>query len=274
MEFDSHSWVLWVGVIATVLHVLEEHAMGWVSWANHEIGPRLGIEFTETDFMLTNVALVFIALAGAAIGWWAPAISLAVPALFIINAVVFHMLPSARAERLTPGTISAVFIYLPVAAWIFWAAGDDGHLNFGTFLLSFIIGAALMAWPIAVLYLKGRIGWDDEYVAVAATAREARLERETRNRAAAEKAASEAVAKDKAARDAAAAQAEEESARETEAWDAANDETVSHEETVSLEDEDSAIDLAEDAGVEGHEPEMLESVDDDEEDETTVMRRD
>lgn len=282
MEFDSHSWVLWVGVIAAVIHVLEEHALGWVSWANHEIGPRFGITFTETDFLLTNVALVFIALAGAAIGWWAPAISLAVPALFIINALFFHMLPSARAERLTPGTISAVFIYLPVAAWMFWAAGDDGHLNFGTFVLSFILGAVFMAWPIAVLYLKGRIGWDEEYVAIAAAAREKKAEQDERNRATArqaemDRAEAKALA-DTAAADAAAAAAAAEArndaadaandaaetvapdAAETAEWDANNDETV------NLDEEDSAIDLAEDAATEGD--------DENGEDETRVLRRD
>ena len=94
MEIDSHSWVLWVGVIAAVLHVMEEHAEGWVAWANETLGPRFGVTFTETDFMLTNAALVFIALAGAAIGWWAPAVSLSIPAVFII--CLLYTSPSPR----------------------------------------------------------------------------------------------------------------------------------------------------------------------------------
>jgi len=177
MDIDSHSWVLWVGVIAAALHVIEEYSEGWVTWANYEIGPRLGVTFTETDFFLTNVALIFFALAGAAIGWWAPAVSLAVPALFVINAVFFHMLPSARGDRLTPGTLSAVFIYLPVALWMFWAADQDGKLDFGTFLGAFIIGAALMSYPLLVLALKKKIGWDDETVAAATEERDTEIAR-------------------------------------------------------------------------------------------------
>lgn len=168
MEFDTHSWVLWVGVIAAALHVMEEHAEGWTAWANETLGPRFGVTFTETNFFLTNTALIFIALAGAAIGWWAPAVSLAVPALFVINAVFFHMVPSARDERLTPGTLSAVFIYLPVAAWMFWAAGTDGHLGFGTVVLAFLIGAAIMAYPLVVLMLEQRIGWEAQTTAATA----------------------------------------------------------------------------------------------------------
>lgn len=161
MEFESHSWVLWVGIIAAGLHVLEEYAEGWVAWANIELGARFGVEFDDRIFFLTNGLLIFAALTGAAIGWWAPAVSLAIPALFIINAVFFHMLPSARSEKLTPGTLSAIVIYLPVAAWMYWAAAEDGVLSFGTVVLSFVIGAALMAYPMAVLVLRSKIGWTE-----------------------------------------------------------------------------------------------------------------
>lgn len=170
MEFESHSWVLWVGIIAAGLHVLEEYAEGWVAWANIEIGPRFGVEFDDTIFFSTNVLLLFAALAGAAIGWWAPAVSLAIPALFVINAIFFHMLPSARSEKLTPGTLSAIVIYLPVAAWMYWAAAEDGVLSFGTVFLSFVIGAALMAYPLAVLVLKSKIGWTEADAAAAVPA--------------------------------------------------------------------------------------------------------
>ncbi len=158
---DTHSWVLWLGIIAVGLHVMEEYAEGWINWANQQVGPRFGITFTQADFFFAAFLLVFYALAGAAIGWWAPAVSLAVPALFIVNAVFLHMIPSARGDRLTPGTLSAVFIYLPVAAWMFWAAAEDGVLDFGTILLAFVLGTALMYYPLAVAILARRIGWQE-----------------------------------------------------------------------------------------------------------------
>ena len=158
---DTHSWVLWLGIIAVGLHVMEEYAEGWINWANQQVGPRFGITFTQADFFFAAFLLVFYALAGAAIGWWAPAVSLAVPALFIVNAVFLHMIPSARGDRLTPGTLSAVFIYLPVAAWMFWAAAEDGVLDLGTILLAFVLGTALMYYPLAVAVLARKIGWQE-----------------------------------------------------------------------------------------------------------------
>lgn len=177
MEIDSHSWVLWVGVIAVGLHVIEEYAEGWLAWANFEAGSRFGVTITPTDFFLGSAMIVFAALAGAAIGWWAPAVSLAIPAYFVLNAVFFHMLPSARGDRLTPGTLSAVFIYLPVGTWMFWAASADGRLGFGTFAGAFLIGALLAAYPLLMLMLKPKIGWDEATVAAASAERDAEAAR-------------------------------------------------------------------------------------------------
>ena len=159
---DAHSWVLWLGVIAVGLHVMEEYVEGWTAWANRQVGPRFGVTFTQVDFLFAAFLLVFYALAAAAIGWWAPAVSLAVPALFIVNAIFLHMIPSARGDRLTPGTLSAVFIYLPVAAWMFWAAAEDGVLDFGTVVLAFVLGTALMLYPLAVAVLATKIGWQED----------------------------------------------------------------------------------------------------------------
>ena len=125
------------------------------------MGPRFGVTFTTVDFFFTATLLIFYALAGAAIGWWAPAVSLAVPALFIVNAVFLHMLPSARSDRLTPGTLSAIFIYLPVAAAMFWAAAEDGYLDFGTVVLAFVLGTALMYYPLGVAILAKKVGWQE-----------------------------------------------------------------------------------------------------------------
>jgi hypothetical protein len=159
---DSHSWVLWVGIVAIGLHVMEEYAQGWLAWANQQVGPRFGIRFTETDFFFTAFLLIFYALAGAAIGWWAPAVSLAIPALFVVNAIFLHMLPSLRADRLTPGTITAILIYLPVAAWMFWAAAEDDVLSVGTVVLAFVLGTALMYYPLAVAVLAKKTGWQED----------------------------------------------------------------------------------------------------------------
>lgn len=157
-----HQWVLWVLVAATALHVLEEHALGWQGWASQGfLGRMLDVRPTWSDFWATNVALVVFAVAAASVGWKAPAFALALPALCIINAIVFHILPSWLEGRPNPGVFTATALYLPIGIWAYVAAGDADRLSVGTALLSIAIGAALMAAAVGVLLLGRRFGYDD-----------------------------------------------------------------------------------------------------------------
>jgi hypothetical protein len=56
-----------------------------------------------------------------------------------------------------PGTITAVLLYLPVAAWAYYGAYLDGVLTPQVIVVSSLGGALLMAFPVSMLWLKGRI---------------------------------------------------------------------------------------------------------------------
>jgi hypothetical protein len=45
---------------------------------------------------------------------------------------------------------------------MFWAAGEDGVLSFGTVVLAFILGTALMYYPLAVAILAKKTGWQEQ----------------------------------------------------------------------------------------------------------------
>lgn len=157
----SHEWVLWVLVTASALHVVEEHALGWQGWATGYIGPKIEAIPTWTDFWATNALLIVFGVSAAAVGWRAPGFALAFPALCLINAVFFHLVPSFQASRPNPGVITATLLYLPIGIWAFVAASNDGALGFGTFLLAFLLGAILMAAAVALVALAPRLGYPD-----------------------------------------------------------------------------------------------------------------
>jgi len=155
-------WVLWVLLAAAALHVVEEHALGWQGWAAQFIGPRIGVIPTWTDFWATNMLLLVFGFSAAAVGWIAaPAYALAFPALCLINAVFFHILPSLDDGRPNPGCFTAVLLYVPLSIAAYWSAYDHDFLTWATFLLSVLIGAGAMASAIAVLVLGKRFGYDD-----------------------------------------------------------------------------------------------------------------
>lgn len=120
----SHDWVLWVLVTASALHVVDRHLGGGSRLAGAGLHARL-------------------------------------PALCLINAVFFHLLPSFRAGRPNPGVFTATLRYVPIAIWAYFAASGDGVLDPGTFVLSLALGALAMASTIGMLILGGRLGYAD-----------------------------------------------------------------------------------------------------------------
>jgi hypothetical protein len=157
----AHDWVLWVLVTCTALHIVEERALGWQGWAAGVMRRRIGVAPSWLDFWATNGSLVVFAFCAAAVGWRAAAWALALPALCVINALAFHLLPSVAARRPNPGLFTACALYLPVSVWAYCAAAQDDVLATLTVLGGVAIGAAAMAAPILVLVLAARFGYPD-----------------------------------------------------------------------------------------------------------------
>ncbi len=149
---DLAHWV-WLGLACYAIHMLEEFILDWRDWARAVIG--LPVEWA--DFYVTNGVVVVLGIAAANLADVAPTIALGFPALMLINAVVFHILPVIRGKgRYSPGVFTAVVLFLPVGYLTFRAAAREGGLDAASLALSFLIGAALMATPIVLLHLKSR----------------------------------------------------------------------------------------------------------------------
>jgi hypothetical protein len=124
----------------------------WKTWANRV----LNLPVDWPDFYVTNSLVVVLGIATAQIGWKIPVLSLAFPALMVINAIFFHIMPFVVTKKFSPGLITAVLLFLPLGYWIFRAADADGVLTWPIGVSAFAIGAALMAYPIVMLRLKDK----------------------------------------------------------------------------------------------------------------------
>ncbi len=91
------------------------------------------------------------------IGWRLPEVSLTFPALALVNATFFHIGPTLVQRRFSPGTITAVLLFLPVGIWLYYAAYLDGALTVRLGVLSALGGALLMAYTILLLRLRERL---------------------------------------------------------------------------------------------------------------------
>ena len=148
----NHEIWLWVATAAYGLHALEEFMLDWKTWANKVL--KLPVDWPT--FYVVNSLVVVLGIIAAAIGWRLPALSLAFPALMLINAVFFHMLPFVVKKKFSPGLISAVCLFLPLGSWLFYGASRDGVLTTTAAIIAFALGAGLMAYPIILLKLKDK----------------------------------------------------------------------------------------------------------------------
>ena len=150
MPFDA---LLWLALAAYAVHIIEEYVLDWQDWARNV----LGLPAEWGDFYVTNAVVGVLGVAAAEIAARAPAISLAFPALMLINATFFHVLPFlVNRGRFSPGLITALLLFYPIAFLGYRQASRDGLLTTTALAISLFLGAALMATPIVLLKIKTR----------------------------------------------------------------------------------------------------------------------
>ena len=141
---SSGAWTLWVVAMSCALHATEEFFTGWQPWARE----TLGIIMPTTVFVGMNAVLVMAALVLAPIGWRRPALTLVIPVATLVNAVVFHILPTILTGDVSPGLYTAMLLYLPFSSWAVVAAARHGAPPRA--LLTALIAGTAMATGVVV----------------------------------------------------------------------------------------------------------------------------
>lgn len=150
----SHEYVLWIMMMAYAAHILEEYTLDWSSWAKQ----ALGLEVSWPHFYVVNFIVIVLGIGAAAVAWRLPAVSLMFPALALINGIFFHIGPTLAQGRFSPGTITAVLLFLPIGLWSYYSAYLDGVLTRRRLLISLMGGVVIMAYPIILIRLRPVLG--------------------------------------------------------------------------------------------------------------------
>jgi hypothetical protein len=149
----NHDFLLWVCTAAYSMHIVEEFTLDWRDWARDVL--RLRVDWPH--FFVVNAAVIVLGVCFAQVGWRLPEMSLMYPAIMIINAIFFHILPTLTQRRFSPGTLTAVTLFLPVGLWTYFGAYADGILSGTTIAVSLVGGALLMASPVVLLRIGEKI---------------------------------------------------------------------------------------------------------------------
>src|SRR5262245_14221056 len=147
---QAGAWVLWAIVAAIGVHIIEEYALNFPAWSAR----GFGMPVTWEDFHLVNFGVIVYSIGCAAIGWRAPAISLSAASLVVLNAVGFHLAFSILSGLYSPGTISALLVFVPSGLWAYLAAHRAGVLTRRSLPVSIGIGLAWHAFLGGIFYLK------------------------------------------------------------------------------------------------------------------------
>jgi len=152
LQMNLAHWI-WLATAAYGIHALEEYILDWRDWARAVIG--LPVEWGH--FYVVNFLVIILGIVAANLAGVASALALSFPALMLINGIFFHIVPVIFTRgRFSPGLFTAVALLLPIGFTCYHVANDAGKLDLFSIVLSFLIGAALMATPIVLLRIKNR----------------------------------------------------------------------------------------------------------------------
>jgi hypothetical protein len=145
--------VLWLLLVAAVLHVVEEWLWpgGFLSWLRQFAGLAQGL--SRRLAVGVNVAFLAFMLAAALVADTNPRFSLSAASLCFTNGLL-HVVGTARTNRYSPGLVTGSLLYLPLAVAAYAAAADE--IDATDWIASLILGASLQAAAIGAMLLRLR----------------------------------------------------------------------------------------------------------------------
>lgn len=145
----SHEYFLWIATLAYGLHIVEEMILDWRGWARGFM--KLPAEWNE--FYVVNAAVILFGCVSSIIGWKCPMIALSFPALMLVN-TIFHLVPVIKSGRFSPGLITALVLFAPIAALTYYGASVDNVISVKSIVFSSLFGVIFMAYPISLQIIK------------------------------------------------------------------------------------------------------------------------
>lgn len=142
--------MLWAIVAAIGIHVVEEYAVNFIGWSHRS----MRVPLTWQDFHLVNACVTLYAIAAAIVGWRVPSFALSPAALVVLNATGFHLGASLLTADYSPGTATALLLFVPLGLSAYAAAARDGVLNARVVVLSALGGVFWHGFLGVTFYIK------------------------------------------------------------------------------------------------------------------------
>jgi hypothetical protein len=158
------TWLWWAPLAAAALHVTEEffYPGGFADW-DRKYRPSIQGSITTRFHIVVNAALLLLCLqvglfAGAhdvgtrhvGVALW-----LTVAALLFSNAL-YHLLGTLRTGTRSPGVVTGVGLYVPMAAIGFWYFLRTGEASVPTAIAAALLGGSYQLWAGLLHRIRAR----------------------------------------------------------------------------------------------------------------------
>lgn len=149
-------WLGWMTAVAYLLHNTEEYGIslkGELHAFPQMMSDLLGIVPPEAFYVAVNISLFwFVGPIAAIMAKKHPAMSLGMSGLLIVNAIS-HIAPLLLGAGYTPGTLTAIIIFVPASIWTMYICCNRKTGLFSMrcliwYLFSSIIGHAVLMGSI------------------------------------------------------------------------------------------------------------------------------
>ena len=154
------SWIFWMPLGAVILHIIEEFVFpgGFANW-DREFRPSIRSSITSRLHIVVNGLLTLLGVS-VGIDGQTPigvALWLALAALVASNAV-FHVIGTVWTRRYSPGVVTGVCIYIPLAVWGYPHFLRSGSVSGATALVAALLGGSYHFWAAGLHALRTRHG--------------------------------------------------------------------------------------------------------------------
>ena len=152
-------WIFWALLAAVAVHVMEQYVGSFVSCSPRPAARFrwFNLSFNLLQFALVNAGLLAVALAAALIWPEHPVFCLSLPALLLVNTCL-HLVPMVATRRYSPGSVSAVLLFVPLGLYAFRLADEAGLGGTATVLAAFALAAFWMLLALASSLLWWAVG--------------------------------------------------------------------------------------------------------------------
>lgn len=137
----------WLAVAAYALHIMEERILDWHSSMKRSMKLSMDVDNYR---IIVRVFFVLGVIAAILVGQL-PELARAFAVFLLINAVVFHIWPMIRSQSFSPGTWTAIFLFLPIVYMTYVVA----NLPPAGWIWPVVIGIAITAFPLLLLEYGG-----------------------------------------------------------------------------------------------------------------------